>query len=47
MAEMILDESLLKFKEERLYLEIDKALASKDESTFLELTGKLKHLQSN
>lgn len=46
MAELILDESIRKFKEEHLYKEIDRALASKDESTFLELTKELKSLQN-
>jgi uncharacterized protein YpiB (UPF0302 family) len=46
MAEVFLDESLRQFKEERLYQEIDNALASKDEDTFLQLTNELKNLQS-
>jgi uncharacterized protein YpiB (UPF0302 family) len=47
MAEVFLDESLRKFKEEKLYQEIDNALASKDEDTFLLLTNELKNLQSH
>jgi uncharacterized protein YpiB (UPF0302 family) len=46
MAEVFLDESLRQFKEEKLYQEIDNALASKDEDTFLMLTSELKNLQS-
>lgn len=44
MAELVLDESIRTFKAERLYVEIDHALANKDESTFLELTNELKAL---
>ena len=46
MAELILDESIRKYKEERLYKEIDRALAQKDESSFLTLTNELKTLQN-
>jgi uncharacterized protein YpiB (UPF0302 family) len=46
MAEVFLDESLRHFKEKKLYQEIDNALASKDEDTFLQLTSELKNLQS-
>jgi uncharacterized protein YpiB (UPF0302 family) len=46
MAELILDESIRKYKEERLYKEIDRALAQKDENSFLTLTNELKTLQN-
>lgn len=43
-AEMVLDEAMRKFREERLYREIDSALAHGDENTFLVLTNELKQL---
>jgi len=46
MAELILDESLRKFQEERLYQKIDTALENKDQTTFLKLTSELKRLKS-
>ena len=46
MAELILDESIRKYKEERLYKEIDRALAQKYENSFLTLTNELKTLQN-
>jgi len=44
-AELVLDEAIRNFREQRLYKEIDRALAIKDESYFLELTRELKNLQ--
>jgi uncharacterized protein YpiB (UPF0302 family) len=43
-AEMVLDESIRKYKEHYLYKEIDLALAKGDEVTFLALTTELKSL---
>ncbi|MCU6795804.1 MULTISPECIES: IDEAL domain-containing protein [Paenibacillus] len=43
-AEMVLDESIRKYKEQHLYKEIDLALAKGDEETFLTLTTELKSL---
>jgi uncharacterized protein YpiB (UPF0302 family) len=43
-AEMMLDESLRKYKEQYLYKEIDLALAKGDEDSFLTLTTELKSL---
>jgi uncharacterized protein YpiB (UPF0302 family) len=43
-AEMVLDESIRKYKEQYLYKEIDLALAKGDEVTFLALTTELKSL---
>ncbi|CAH0118769.1 MULTISPECIES: IDEAL domain-containing protein [unclassified Paenibacillus] len=43
-AEMALDEALRKYRAERIYEEIDKALASGDEATFRLLTDQLKTL---
>ncbi|MEK8127378.1 IDEAL domain-containing protein [Paenibacillus filicis] len=45
-AEMVLDEAVRNFKEKRLYQEIDHALASGDESSFLALTTELNLLRS-
>lgn len=44
-AEMILDEAVLKFKQDHLYEAIDHALAEGDEVSFLKLTSELKSLQ--
>lgn len=46
-AEMVLDESIRKHKEQYLYKEIDLALAKGDEVTFLALTTELKSLYSH
>jgi len=46
-AEMVLDESIRKYKERYLYKEIDLALAKGDEVTFLALTSELKSLHSD
>lgn len=43
-AEMTLDEAVLKFRTERLYQAIDKALASGDKDMFRRLTDELKSL---
>ncbi|BBH20972.1 hypothetical protein Back11_23170 [Paenibacillus baekrokdamisoli] len=43
-AEMTLDEAVLKFRSDRLYQAIDKALASGDKDTFRRLTDELKAL---
>lgn len=45
MAELILDESIRKFNEERLYSRIDLALENKDKLSFFELTSQLKLLE--
>ncbi|MDF2668500.1 MAG: hypothetical protein K0R67_806 [Paenibacillus sp.] len=45
-AEMILDDAVRKHRRQTLYLEIDKALASGDETSFLDLTHELKKLSS-
>lgn len=42
MAEMILDEAIRKYKEERLYKEIDCALARGDRNSFYHLAKQLK-----
>lgn len=44
-AEMIWDEAIRKYRTERIYEEIDKALASGDETTFRNLTDELKTLR--
>ncbi|PYE51320.1 IDEAL domain-containing protein [Paenibacillus barcinonensis] len=41
-AEMVWDEALRKQRSEKLYLEIDKALATGDEVAFRSLTDELK-----
>lgn len=41
-AELFLDEAIRKHKEEYLYKEIDKALAKRDEQSFLALTEELR-----
>lgn len=43
-AELVWDEALKKFKEERLYQAIDNALERGDEHTFYNLTNELKSL---
>ncbi|MCY9664687.1 IDEAL domain-containing protein [Paenibacillus alginolyticus] len=45
-AEMVWDNAIRKYKEENLYIEIDRALAKGDQTTFLALTSELKTLQS-
>jgi uncharacterized protein YpiB (UPF0302 family) len=45
-AEMVLDESIRKYKEHYLYKEIDAALAKGDEITFIALTTELKSLHA-
>jgi uncharacterized protein YpiB (UPF0302 family) len=44
LAEMILDEAVRDFKEQKLYREIDEALALGDEMKFIKLTDELKKL---
>lgn len=44
-AEMVLDEALRKHREKMLYEQIDMALLSGDQESFLELTKQLKDLQ--
>ncbi|MBG9794017.1 hypothetical protein ABD76_16500 [Paenibacillus dendritiformis] len=44
-AEMIWDDAIRKYRTERIYEEIDKALAAGDETTFRTLTEELKTLQ--
>ncbi|PZE21930.1 IDEAL domain-containing protein [Paenibacillus xerothermodurans] len=44
-AEMVLDESIRKYKEQVLYEEIDLALAKGDEDKFIALTTELKSLR--
>lgn len=41
-AEMVLDEALRSFRIRRLYEQIDRALLSKDQESFLKLTAQLK-----
>ena len=45
-AEMVLDEAVLKFRTDRLYQAIDKALASGDKDTFRRLTDELRTLHA-
>lgn len=45
-AEMFLDEAVLKFRRDKLYQAIDKALASGDRDTFQRLTDELKSLHT-
>ncbi|MBD2861267.1 MAG: hypothetical protein K0Q94_3194 [Paenibacillus sp.] len=45
-AEMVLDEAIVKQKKQRLYRDIDDALARGDEKTFITLTQQLKELRS-
>ncbi|MDF2924406.1 MAG: hypothetical protein K0R57_3320 [Paenibacillaceae bacterium] len=44
-AELVLDESVRKHKEQLLYSEIDIALAKRDKKTFLALTNELRLLR--
>ncbi len=44
-AELVLDESVRKYKEKTLYHEIDAALAKRDEKRFLFLTNELRMLK--
>lgn len=44
-AEMIWDDAIRKYRTERIYEEIDKALAAGDETTFRSLTEELKTLK--
>ncbi|WP_281886973.1 IDEAL domain-containing protein [Paenibacillus sp. YYML68] len=44
-AEMVLDEAIRRYKEKKLYSEIDSALAAKDKSAFLVLTAELNKLR--
>ncbi|RIX53506.1 IDEAL domain-containing protein [Paenibacillus nanensis] len=46
VAELVLDEAVLKFQTERLTSEIDKALASGDEDTFYQLVKQLNELKN-
>ncbi|UVI32411.1 IDEAL domain-containing protein [Paenibacillus spongiae] len=46
VAEMVLDEAVLKYRTDRLYQAIDKALASGDKDTFHRLTDELKTLNA-
>jgi uncharacterized protein YpiB (UPF0302 family) len=43
-AELVLDESIRKYREKHLYQEIDDALAKRDEKSFLMLTNELRAL---
>ncbi|HEX7055927.1 MAG TPA: IDEAL domain-containing protein [Bacilli bacterium] len=45
IAEMILDDALRKFKEQRLQKEIDRALQTGDKTTFYRLAKELKTLR--
>ncbi len=42
MAEMVLDQALLKLKKEKIQQKIDKSLLEKNKSEFLRLTEELK-----
>lgn len=44
-AEMIWDDAIRKYRTEKIYEQIDKALAAGDESSFRTLTDELKTLQ--
>lgn len=44
LAEIVLDRAVRSFREQNLYEEIDKALATGDESRFMKLTNELKDL---
>lgn len=44
-AELVLDESVRKHKEQLLHSEIDKALADRDKTRFLALTAELRLLK--
>jgi uncharacterized protein YpiB (UPF0302 family) len=43
-AEMILDRAVQEFKQQELYEQIDHALATRDEATFLQLSEQWKEL---
>lgn len=45
-AEMVLDDALRRYKQKRLYEQIDSALQAGDQVSFLELTNELKELNS-
>lgn len=45
VAELVLDEAVLKFETEQIYHEIDKALAAGDEDTFYRLAKRLNELK--
>lgn len=45
-AELVWDEALKKFKEEKLYQEIDSALERGDEHSFYNLTNELKSFRA-
>ncbi|EFM09751.1 MULTISPECIES: IDEAL domain-containing protein [Paenibacillus] len=45
VAEMVLDDAVLKFRTERIYRDIDLALASGDEDTFHRLAEQLNALR--
>jgi uncharacterized protein YpiB (UPF0302 family) len=42
MAEMVLDQALLKFRKEKIQQKIDQSLLDKNKSEFLRLTDELK-----
>ncbi|QAY66146.1 IDEAL domain-containing protein [Paenibacillus protaetiae] len=44
-AEMILDDAILKYRTDKIYLAIDHALASGDEDTFYRLTKQLNEIK--
>lgn len=44
-AEMVWDDAIRKYRTEKIYEEIDKALATGDETSFRTLTDELKTLQ--
>jgi uncharacterized protein YpiB (UPF0302 family) len=44
-AEKVLDEAIRRFQEQRLYQEIDDALRTGDQDSFLTLTNELKSLK--
>lgn len=43
-AELVLDEAIRKYREKHLYQQIDDALATRDEQSFLVLTNELRML---
>jgi uncharacterized protein YpiB (UPF0302 family) len=45
LAEIVLDQAVRSFRENKLYVEIDQALASGDQHKFIQLTNELKVLQ--
>lgn len=44
-AEMVLDEAVKRYKQNKLYDDIDRALACGDETAFLSLTEQLKQME--